>query len=141
MIAMKFAIELDIELSFLLQAALPQLVTDRETITHRRGRSKRSYGHCRAADRAPAWLLRADFSRIAVEFRWEVFRGQEVAAVDFAAASGALEARALPCSPGEREILRIAASIAAGIPFHYVRICLLKWSRLSESNRRPIHYE
>jgi hypothetical protein len=31
MIAMKFTIELDIGLSFLLQAALPQLVTDRET--------------------------------------------------------------------------------------------------------------
>jgi hypothetical protein len=31
MIAMKFTIELDIGLSFLLQAALPRLVTDRET--------------------------------------------------------------------------------------------------------------
>ena len=30
MIAMKFTIELEIGLSFLLQAALPQLVTDRE---------------------------------------------------------------------------------------------------------------
>lgn len=39
MIAMKFTIELDIGLSFLLQAALPQLVTDRETKTHRRGQS------------------------------------------------------------------------------------------------------
>jgi hypothetical protein len=36
MIAMKFTIELDIGLSFLLQVALPQLVTDRETKTHRR---------------------------------------------------------------------------------------------------------
>jgi hypothetical protein len=31
MIAMKFTVELDIRLSFLLQAALPQLVTHRET--------------------------------------------------------------------------------------------------------------
>jgi len=31
MIAMQFTIELDIRLSFLVQAALPQLVTDRET--------------------------------------------------------------------------------------------------------------
>jgi hypothetical protein len=30
MIALKFTLELDIGLSFLLQAALPQLVTDRE---------------------------------------------------------------------------------------------------------------
>jgi len=63
-----------------------------------------------------AWLLREDFWRVAVEVRWEVFRGQEVAAVDFAAAAAALEAGALPCSPGEREILRIAAGIAEGIP-------------------------
>jgi hypothetical protein len=40
MIAMRFTIELDNWLSLLLQAALPQLVTDRETKTHRRGRSK-----------------------------------------------------------------------------------------------------
>ena len=53
MIAMKFTIELDIGLSFLLQAALPQLVTDRETKTHRRGRSKRSYGHCRRRTEIP----------------------------------------------------------------------------------------
>jgi len=49
-----------------------------------------------------AWLLREDFWGAAVEVGWEVFRGQEVAA--------------LPCSPGEREILRIAANIAEGIP-------------------------
>ena len=53
MIAMKFPIELDIGLSFLLPAALPQLVTDRETKTHRRGRSKRSYGHCRRRTEIP----------------------------------------------------------------------------------------
>ena len=52
MIAMKFTIELDIGLSFLLQAALPQLVTDRETKTHRRGRSKRSYAIADAALRS-----------------------------------------------------------------------------------------
>jgi hypothetical protein len=63
-----------------------------------------------------AWLLREDFWRTAAEVRWEVFRGREVAAVDFAAAASALEAGALPCPPGEREILRIAASIAEGIP-------------------------
>src|SRR2546429_9874040 len=35
------------------------------------------------------WLLREDFWRVAVEGRWEVFRGQEVAAVDFAAGARA----------------------------------------------------
>jgi hypothetical protein len=39
MIVMKSAFRLDIGLSFLQQCALP-LVTDRETRTHRRGRSK-----------------------------------------------------------------------------------------------------
>jgi hypothetical protein len=47
MIAMTFTTELDIRLSFLLQAAVPPLLTDRETETHRRGRSERSYGGCR----------------------------------------------------------------------------------------------
>ena len=42
MIVIKFTLELEIGLSLLLQAALSQLVTDRETKTHRRGRSKRS---------------------------------------------------------------------------------------------------
>jgi hypothetical protein len=39
MITMTFTIELDIGLSVLLQAAQPLLLTDRETKTHRRGRS------------------------------------------------------------------------------------------------------
>jgi len=53
MIAMKLTIELDIGLSFRPQAALPQLVTDRETKTHRCGRSKRSFGHCRRRTEIP----------------------------------------------------------------------------------------
>jgi hypothetical protein len=53
MIAMKSTIELDIGLSFLLQVALPQLATERQTKTHRRGRSKRSYGHCRRRTEIP----------------------------------------------------------------------------------------
>ena len=42
--------------------------------------------------------------------------GAVLAAVDFEAAAGALEAGALPCSGGEGRVLRIAASIAAGVP-------------------------
>jgi hypothetical protein len=53
MIAMKFTIELDIGLSLRLQAALPQLMTDHATKTHRRGRSTRSYGHCRRRTEIP----------------------------------------------------------------------------------------
>jgi len=52
---------------------------------------------------------------VAVEFRWEVFRGREVAAVDFTAAADAVQG-VLPCSAGERQVLLVAASIAEGIP-------------------------
>ena len=52
---------------------------------------------------------------MAVEVRWEPFRGREVAAVDFAAAADAVQG-VLPCSDGERQVLLVAASIAEGIP-------------------------
>ena len=39
-----------------------------------------------------------------------------MAAVDFEAAVRALEAGVLPCSSGEGHVLRIAASIAGGVP-------------------------
>ena len=61
------------------------------------------------------WLLREDFLQVAVEVRWEPFRGREVAAVDFAAAADAVQG-VLPCSDGERQVLLVAASIAEGIP-------------------------
>jgi hypothetical protein len=62
-----------------------------------------------------AWLEREDFLQVAVEVGWEPFLGREVAAVDFAAAAGAVHG-ALPCSAGERQVLLVAASIAEGIP-------------------------
>jgi hypothetical protein len=52
---------------------------------------------------------------VAVEFRWEVFRGRMVAAVDFAAAADAVQG-VLPCSAADRQVLLIAASIAEGVP-------------------------
>ena len=42
--------------------------------------------------------------------------GAVMAAVDFEAAARALETGALPCSGGEGRVLRIAASIAEGVP-------------------------
>ncbi len=62
------------------------------------------------------WLYREDFTGIAVEPGQEVFSGREIAAVDFEAAAMALEAGVLPCSSGEGQVLRLAASIAAGVP-------------------------
>jgi hypothetical protein len=63
-----------------------------------------------------SWLFRGDFLAIAVEPGQEVFSGREMAVVDFGAAAGALEAGVLPCSGGEGRMLRIAASIAEGVP-------------------------
>ena len=63
-----------------------------------------------------SWLFRRDFLAIAVEPGREVFSGREMAAVDFVAAAAALETGVLPCSGGEGRMLRIAASIAEGVP-------------------------
>jgi hypothetical protein len=63
-----------------------------------------------------SWLVRRDFLDVAVEPGWEVFSGQPMAAVDLEAAVTALEAGVLPCSSGEGQVLRIAASIAEGVP-------------------------
>jgi hypothetical protein len=61
------------------------------------------------------WLGREDFLQAAVEIEWEPLRGREIAAVDFAVAADAVQGM-LPCSDGERQVLLVAASIAAGIP-------------------------
>ena len=62
------------------------------------------------------WLHRADFADVAVEPGRNVFTGTVVAAVGFQAAVWALDRGWLPCSHGEGQLLRIAASIAAGVP-------------------------
>ncbi len=71
-------------------------------------------------------LYRDDFGEVAVEFGREPFSGQVMVAVDFEAvagalaagalAAGALAAGALPCAGSEGRALRLAASIAAGVP-------------------------
>jgi hypothetical protein len=63
-----------------------------------------------------SWLSREDFRAVAVESGQEVFSGLQMAAVDFGAAVDALEAGVLPCSGGEGRVLRIAASLAVGVP-------------------------
>jgi hypothetical protein len=62
-----------------------------------------------------SWLSREDFAEIAMEFSREA-DGRVMVAVDFTAAAGALCAGALACSAGERRVLQIAASLAAGVP-------------------------
>lgn len=61
-----------------------------------------------------AWLVRNDFL-VHVEF-CRGFHGESMAAIDWSAAWAAAEDGNLPCSSGERQVLRVAASIAEGVP-------------------------
>ena len=62
-----------------------------------------------------SWLSRSDFAPFVIVAPRAA--GQAVtAAIDWSAAITALDGGALPCSSGERRILHLAASIAAGIP-------------------------
>lgn len=62
------------------------------------------------------WLRRRDFLAVAVEFCLEPDGRLELAAVDWAAALGGLDGGDLPCSAGEEQLLRLAASLAGGAP-------------------------
>lgn len=61
-----------------------------------------------------SWLVRDDFLGY-VEF-CRGFHGELVAVIDWQAAWTALEDGSLPCSGGERQVLRVGASIAEGVP-------------------------
>ena len=62
-----------------------------------------------------SWLSRGDFAPFVIIAPGAA--GQAVtAAVDWEAAIAALDGGALACSSGERRMLRLAASIAGGIP-------------------------
>jgi hypothetical protein len=63
-----------------------------------------------------SWLLRGDFVDEFIETGQSVTDGTPMAFVDWSAAVVALGAGRLPCSGGEAQILRIAASIAEGVP-------------------------
>ena len=60
------------------------------------------------------WLVRDDFL-VHVEF-CRGFRGVSLAVIDWPAVWAALEDGHLPCSSGECQVLRVAASIAEGVP-------------------------
>jgi hypothetical protein len=61
-----------------------------------------------------SWLIREDFL-VYIEF-CRGFRGESMAAIDWQAVWAGLEDGHLPCSSGERQVLRVAASLAEGIP-------------------------
>jgi hypothetical protein len=63
------------------------------------------------------WLHRDDFtSRFITAGPDSSDPGTTLASIDWEAAITALDADELPCSGGERRVLRLAASIAAGTP-------------------------
>jgi hypothetical protein len=66
---------------------------------------------------AHAWLLdRSDFRDRYVHHGISITDGTtDMAEIDWAAAINALDTGELPCSGGERRILRLAASLASGI--------------------------
>jgi hypothetical protein len=63
-----------------------------------------------------SWLRRDDFTATFIQTSPELTNGAVMAHVDWLAAITALDAGQLPCSGGEGRLLRIAASVADGIP-------------------------
>jgi hypothetical protein len=63
------------------------------------------------------WLHREDFTSQFITTATSISDGTTLlASIDWAAAITALDAGELPCSGGERRVLRLAASLAGGIP-------------------------
>jgi hypothetical protein len=60
------------------------------------------------------WLVREDFGVYVESCRG--FHGELRAVIDWLAVWAALEDGHLPCSSGERQVLRVAVSIAEGVP-------------------------
>lgn len=63
-----------------------------------------------------AWLTRREFVERFVHIHIATAGGTDMADIDWAAALTALDTGTLPCSNSEDQILRLAASLAAGTP-------------------------
>ncbi|HEY2763206.1 MAG TPA: hypothetical protein VGJ13_04220 [Pseudonocardiaceae bacterium] len=61
-----------------------------------------------------SWLVRDDFLGYVESFSG--FRGESMASIDWPAVWVALEEGCLACSGGERQVLRVAVSLAEGVP-------------------------
>jgi hypothetical protein len=62
------------------------------------------------------WLRRDDFTSRFIQHINSAIDGYELAQINWAAATAALDAGQLPCSGTEQRLLRLAASIAGGVP-------------------------
>ena len=63
-----------------------------------------------------AFLHRDDFTGRFIEHGTSISDGTMLAAIDWDSAIAALSGGRLPCSGGERRILMLSASLAAGVP-------------------------
>ena len=63
-----------------------------------------------------SWLRRDDFVEGFIKIGWDLASDTPMAYVNWPAVLTALDTGTLACSSGEAQILRIAASIAEGIP-------------------------
>jgi hypothetical protein len=63
-----------------------------------------------------AFLHRPDFTSQFIEHGTSITDGTPMASIDWQAAAAALANGELPCSAGERRMLQLASSLAAGIP-------------------------
>lgn len=63
-----------------------------------------------------SWLQRDDFLRCFLDTIPGLIDGTTVASLNWSAAIATLDQRQLPCSAGEGRVLRLAASLAEGIP-------------------------
>lgn len=62
------------------------------------------------------WLHRTEFHRYAIDYIPTTYIGRPFAVIDWQAADTALNRGCLPCSGTEAAILRIALSLADGLP-------------------------
>ncbi len=81
------------------------------------------------------WLVREDFGVYVESCRG--FYGELTAAIDWPAVWAALEDGHLPCSSGERQVLRVAASIAEGVPIDLRDAVTSLASRRSSMTEQP----
>jgi hypothetical protein len=65
---------------------------------------------------AQHWLQRADFTHRFVTLHNSLTSGRQVAIIDWPTVIAALDTGTLPCSGGERRMLRLTASLAEGVP-------------------------
>lgn len=116
--------DVNIDVLHFIHLAAPAVNADNQDRSGRLHDALRAHARGRLAAEAAVelligdrcWLRRNDFIDAYVETTPGLSNRAPMASVDWPAAITALDTGALPCSGGERRMLRIAASLAEGIP-------------------------